>query len=75
MTIMERIFHIFEPHDGKVAVGLVENGVPKAMTFVDGSLYPPHDEQDATIFSIAVTKAFGKPFPVPDKEKELPWVD
>lgn len=77
MRVMERIFHIFESQtaDGNIPIGLVENGVPKAMAFVDGSLYPPHDEQEAMIFSIAVTKAFGKPFPVPENQKERPWVD
>ena len=75
MKVMERIFHIFEPVGKDIPIGLVEDGVPKAMAFVDGSLYPPHDEQEAMIFSIAVTKAFGKPFPVPENQKERPWVD
>ena len=77
MKVMERIFHIFESQtaNGDIPIGLVEDGVPKAMAFVDGSLYPPHDQEEAMIFSIAVTKAFGKAFPVPDNEKEVPWVD
>lgn len=74
---MQRTFYIFDSFDanGDHVIGLLEDGVPKAVGIVPRDLYPPHDQDEANNFSIAVVRAFGQKYPMTDKQKELPWVE
>lgn len=73
---MNRIFHVFayDSKDGEVVVGLIEDGIPKAMTIIDHSLYPPENEVEALAFSRAIVEGFGQDYPVSDEAQQMPWV-
>ena len=77
MEGMRRVFHVFNSlsANGEHVIGLVENGVPKAMATIPRELFPQEDQDDAMIFGIAVVKAFGQTYPIPDDKKDIPWVE
>lgn len=68
---------MFDSQDanGDYVVGLVEDGIPKAVATIPKELFPPEDQDDAMIFGIAIVKAFGQTYPIPDDKKDIPWVD
>lgn len=73
---MERTFHVFEgpTATGDIPVGLIEDGVPKAMAVISSDLYPPLDEDMAYALSKAIINAFGQEYPVPEDKRDVPWL-